>query len=175
MKLYLLLLLVTFFPGCSNNSQENNIGKNEPIQAEAYDLNESTNIILTLIKGEKLPLILAESENDTEKIDTLLKNFSPSEIAFEAEVLNQEKPVVILYYDPIDNNQEIIGLLTEFAQKYTDSLKFVKIDKEKLFKITEKSEIDVFPTIAIINDREEVARLEKPAITSLDAELQKFM
>lgn len=172
MKQSLLFLLLVFLPSCSNTMHEKN---NQQSQAEIYDLNESTNIILSLIKKEELPLILAESENDADKVDTLLKNFSPSEIAFEAEVLNQENPVVLLYYDPLNNNDQIIELFTEFAKKYHDSLKFVKIDKDKLFKITERSEVDVFPTLVVINNRQEIARFERPALNLLEAELQKFI
>jgi thioredoxin-like negative regulator of GroEL len=172
MKLLPLFLLFFLFPGCLNNQQEKTDAQHD---YEIYDLNESSAVILSLVKKNELPLILAESETDTDKIDTLLKNFSPSEIAFEVEVLNQEKPVVIVYYDPTENNDEIITALTESAKKHKDNVKFVKIDKDKLFKLTEKSEIDTFPTVLIIKDRIEVARFERPTMSLLDDELQRFV
>jgi hypothetical protein len=172
MKLSLMLMLMIVLPGCSNNQQEKN---DQHPQTEVYDLNESTNIILSLLKKEELHLILDESENNKEKIDTLLKNFSPSEMAFEAEVLSQEKPVVIFYFDPTENNDEIMAKLTELATKYNDVLKFVKIDREKLFKITEQGAVDVFPTLMIIHNRAEVIRFEKPDLTSLETELGNYI
>lgn len=172
MKPISLFLFLIILPGCFFTQQQE--FESESVE-EVYDLNESSNIIISLLKKDELPLVLAESEQDKESIDTLIKNFSPSEMAFEAEVLNHKKPVIILYYDPADNNQNIINALTELAQTYKDTWKFVKIDKEKLFKITQNSEVDVFPTVMIIHNRKELGRLEKPSSASLENELKKIV
>ena len=173
MKSLFLLFFLILLPGCLINKQQETPENKIPV--ELYDLNESTDIILSLLKKDELTTILAESNQDKEQIDILIKNFSPSEMAFEAEVLSHENPVVVLFFDPIDNNTEIIKKLTELAKRYQDSLKFIKINREKLFKITEKSEVDIFPTIMIIHNRNEVSRIEKPILTTLEDKIQKII
>ena len=174
MKLSFLVLLLIFLPHCSSEqTKEAVITREEEI--EVYDINASTNIILALLKEDKLATVLAEDEQDKDKIDTLIKNFSPSEMAFEAEVLSYKNPVVILYYNLADNNADLLKILTELAKKYKDTLKFVKVDKEKLFKITERSEVDIFPTLMVMHERQEMGRLEKPTLSSLETDLQKII
>ncbi len=173
MKLKLLLLFFVILPGCSINKPEET--NPSTLCVEVYDLNESTDIIISLLKKDALKKVLAESDRDKDRIDTLIKNFSPSEMAFEAEVLNHNNSVVILYYDPTVNNDEIITKLTELAKKYENDLKFVKIDKDKLFYLAKQSEIDDFPTLMIMHNRNEVGRLEKPIITTMEKEIQKIL
>ncbi len=173
MKSSLLFLFLIILPGCSINKQQET--SENKISVEVYDLNKSTDIIISLLKKDELKTILAESGQDREGIDTLIKNFSPSEMAFEAEILNHKNPVVLLFYDPNENNTEIIELLAELAKKYENSLKFIKIDTKKLFRVTQKSEVDILPTVMVIHNRNELGRLENPIITTLEDELQKII
>lgn len=169
------MLLLALLPGCISNEEkvaEKHEQKIEvPVKEEnlLYDLDESASIIFELLKKDELATVLAESEQDKEKIDTLINNFSPSEMAFEAEVLNYKDPVVLLFYNPNDSTTSALeAKLKELAKKYHDKFKFVKINSEKLFKLAQQAEIDVFPTIMIMHNRKEVSRIEKPDVVTVE-------
>lgn len=146
-------------------------------QELVYDLNESTSIIMSLLKNGNISEILAEeAQNSPDTIDILIKNFSPAEMAFEAEVLNFKDPVVILFYDETNSNHERIDAsFKELAFRYQNKAKFVKIEVTKLFKLVEQALVNSVPTLLVINKRVEVGRVEKPDPALFDTELNSLL
>lgn len=182
-----LIIIFFFLPGCTSSDKEKHqsppaaeIKKN---QAEiAVDLNESTEIILELLKKNDIKSILspeiAESHVDNTKdtIDTLLKNFSPAQMAFEAEVLNFNDPVIILYYDSSSSDYKTImnGFL-ETALANQHNAKFVYIEVKKLFSLADYAEINEVPTVLLMYHRSEQGRIENIYPSLLQPEIMKLL
>ncbi|MGC2310819.1 MAG: thioredoxin family protein [Candidatus Babeliaceae bacterium] len=156
---FLLILNMVFLSACDRSQEKIAV----PVTQEerpVYDLNESTDIIIVLIKTDKLPQVLAD--HDAEGLSLLLKNFSPAEMAFEAEVLNYEQPVLVFFFDT-HVNQADKNVFQAVAEAYKEKIKCVAVDAEKLFRIAQQSEVDVLPTYLFINQRKEINRLENSA------------
>jgi thiol-disulfide isomerase/thioredoxin len=126
-------------------------------QQETYliSLNDSTDIILQLIKRDNLTQILEDT--DPEKLDFLIKNFTPAEIAFESEVLNALTPIIIYFYDSTKPDQNaLLPYLEECAKKYDNQLKFVVIDFDKLPTLLRKFAFEQVPALSVMRDRQEI-------------------
>jgi thioredoxin-like negative regulator of GroEL len=143
-KLYVIFLL--FLTGCSS--------KQDTASHEALvDLVESTTIIRSLLCQNKLGQLL--EEHDPEQLDILINNFSPASMAFESEVLSTTVPLVCAYfYQDSPQEQAFIKNLNALAAEYDNKVKFVIIDAEKLFSIAQAAEINTFPAIAWVRNRE---------------------
>jgi hypothetical protein len=155
-RLFYSLSFLFFLVGCAQQPQKTTVIETEPSESLLYDLDESTRIIMQLIATQKLPQVLVDQDPDA--IDVLLKNFSPVEMAFEAEVLNYEGPVLLYFYEK--EEPSIIKGLEKIATFYKDKLKVVIINNEKLFRIAQNSEVDIFPTFMVIENRQEKGRIE---------------
>lgn len=123
------------------------------------DLDESAQIIIELIHNNKFSGMLENS--DPRVVATLVKNFSPAELALEAEVLNWPMPVVIWFAnsesDPYKKMKQAIGHVAEI---FSQQIKFVEIDVTKIYSIAQNARISVTPTLMMVYNRQEVERIE---------------
>jgi hypothetical protein len=85
--LFIIVSSLCFLPSCSG--QENQSSDESGI----YDLIESTEIIMRLIKEDRLKEILVNEDPD---LNILLYNFSPAQMALKVEVLNAECPSILV-------------------------------------------------------------------------------
>jgi len=147
-KLYYIFFLV-LLSCCSTKA---------PQQASVLcDLYESSRIIKELIDTKSLKKIL--DDIDDAGLEKLILNFSPAQIALEAEALSQEGDVALIFYNNKTHYQPLHKELCDLQQTYS-AIKFIEINSEELFNIAEQSEVTTFPTIIIINDRKEICRFE---------------
>jgi len=173
----LLALLTSFlalFPHCTGNrvqeKQSLDFMEEKEDTSFVIDLNKSTKIIMKLIEKNDLAKVLEDTGQ--EGIDLLIKNFSPSEMAFEADVLNSINPAFVLFFKAKNSGlKNVLDTLEINAKALEGTVRFVKIDAEELFKIASISEIDTFPTMLLIKNREEVERWEGQE--SIDAAISK--
>lgn len=88
MRLYAHFLLMVLLSGCGNEQQISGSQFSGETQHESVmqSLDVSTQIVMQLLKQDALSKVLEES--DPASLARLVKNFSPSEMALEAEVLN---------------------------------------------------------------------------------------
>jgi thioredoxin family protein len=129
------------------------------------DLNDSTTIILAMLRApdvEKTLASLLEDDDATpEKINFLIKNFSPAEIAFETEVLSFGEPVIVVFYSPTDEGwktlREELNALTCTSEK---KVKVVFVNTDELWKIAQQAQISTLPTISIMKNRTEILHLD---------------
>ncbi len=177
--LYYIVPIILIFNACEDQ-QKKIIEKksNEKDSSQlVVDLNESAALIIELLKKNAINKVLVEdAQKSSDTIDTLIKNFSPAEIAFESEVLNFEKPVVVLFYDnESPEAQHIDNSFEALAYNFYNKAKFVKVDVVKLFKLAEQASIDVAPTLLVIHNRKEIGRLKNPELALLDTELSTIL
>lgn len=162
-KFWFLTILIILLPNCSGNS-----GEKRTLEKNIYNLDESTDIILKLIHTQKLSDILIDSTE--ENVDLLIRNFSPAEIAFESEVLNCTLPAVLIFFKKNDSNlSEIKIILDKMASEYTDKIKFVEIDVDRLIKIAQNGEVTNTPTILIVANREERSRIGNFSVNNIES------
>ena len=171
---YVIFVALLICPGCSFFQQKNINKENNQDPREVINLETSVQIIKKLICKKELYKILEEHSNP-ESINLLINNFSPAEMAFEAEALNQELPALVIYFTPDDNQWPSLSILFEnLAQDYKPFGKFISINSEKLFKLAEKAGIENTPTAIIIQERKEIKRLERLTVSSF-SELTNYV
>ena len=123
-------------------------------QATIYNLDESTQIVLALIQGDSLSMLLEHSDQDN--IEAVLKNLSPAEIAFEAEVLNCQDPVFVLFAtESCPDYAALKEMLEDEATLFQEKAKFVEIDVDKLFKLAQVMSVTEIPLLMFIRERVE--------------------
>ena len=175
-----LLTFILFFSGCNNEKplqqqlhKESNTQLKQPVSELVVDLNQFTTFVIELIKTNDIAKILGEgAQNSQEMITALIKNFSPAEIAFEAEVLNYEKPVTLLFYDKNNEQAQTMNLVfNALATQNSNKSKFVTINVTELFKLADQAAINVVPTLMVIYNKIEIGRVENPLPAMLDTEL----
>jgi len=97
--------------------------------------------------------------SDAEDIDRLIKNFSPVEIAFEAEVLNCTLPTMLFFVEKSDPDYYFMhNIIEETARVYYQKIKCVEIDTDELFTITEPFFFERLPALFLMHQRHETAR-----------------
>lgn len=160
--------LLLILSGCQRSERD------EYPETHYIDLNTSAKIILNLIHTGELKKVLQEDAT-ANGIDLLIKNFSPSELAFEAEVLNAQIPVVVVFVKDTKNSDEIKKIMNKLAEENKDKIRFVLVDSEILFKLTEHSEVDIFPTISLIHERDEKKRIESFDIATLESQIRQLI
>lgn len=139
---------------------------------ELYDLNASTEIVVALFKSGDIHELIIDA--DPEKIDSLIKNLSPVEIALEVEALNYEGPVALLFFKAGDAWSSIRQQIVALAKEYSH-VKFIQVDAQKLSRITEDAEINDFPAIIFLQRREEIARIEPITIETLQKDIRDII
>lgn len=154
-----LLFQCLLLSSCGVHQEEVEQLTDQGVGIVVYDLEQSTNIIIKLIKTGELSTVLAE--HNKEAPDLMINNFSPSEMAFEAEVLSNQNPVLVLFYDSVSTSA--LAILEKCAELYKDTIKCVAVNAEQLFRVTQHSDVDSIPTFILINEREEIGRIEKLA------------
>jgi thioredoxin 1 len=146
---YVLVLVLPFLSACS-------VPKNESIKESVQPLvrlTDSTHIIRELISTKNLGKVL--EPHTTEQMELLINNFSPAQLAFEAEVFATTIPLVVVYY--YENNvheQMFIQQLEKLAIEYDDKVKFVVVDIDALFSLAQDADIEKVPTVILTRDRE---------------------
>lgn len=152
-KIFFLSLL--FLTSCNSLTT----GKNESFES-LVDLSDSTKLIRVVVSQSKLDELL--EQHDPEQLELLLNNFSPAQMAFEAEVLSTTVPLVVIYYfkeGPQEKN--FIKQLDKLAKNNEHKVKIVIIDSDKLFSLAQDAEIETFPTIIFSKNREILDRITK--------------
>jgi len=134
----------------------------KPCNAQiAIDLLESTQIIRELIMTDKLCTIIDATK---EQVDLFINNFSPAQLALEAEVLSCQTPVIACYCTAIDHTT--IELIQQLAEEYT-TIKFVIIDADALFSLVQDSDIQEVPVLCFVQNREIIDRISLPIARSV--------
>lgn len=112
----------------------------------------SVKIINELLNSDSLSDILEDA--DPEKLDFLINNFSPAEIAFESEVLSCTMPVLLYVYKECSDAQ-LLAIIEEHYQTY----KIVLIDADVFPMIAESLQISEYPVFICFDQGVEVFRL----------------
>lgn len=122
------------------------------------ELNETANIILSLIQSNSVTMLIENTP--LEEIELILKNFSPTELAFHVDVINYPQPVVAFFYNKSTAEFASIGaLLKEQARLFRNKIHFVLIDADQLFKTLSVARVFSFPTLVFYHNQTELARL----------------
>ena len=146
------IFLAILLTGCSQENT-NSSDDNASLLSPLINLVESTHIIRALISQNEIGHLL--EEHDPELLTLLLDNKSPAQMAFEAEVLSSIIPLVVVYYFQNDKEQNMfIDELKALAFKYKNEAKFVIADAEKLFSLVEDAQLETFPAILFVKERE---------------------
>lgn len=124
------------------------------------NLAESANLIFLLVKTDDLHKVLEPAHNP-EDLKRLIINNSPAEMAFEAEVLNHDTPVLLYFTETVTTSSPDHILVKKLAAQCSQKLKTVIIPHDKLFKITTISSVEELPTLLLIHHRAEITRWEK--------------
>lgn len=147
------LIFLAFCSGCFNKQTEI-ITPDEAV----VDLYNSTKIIKELLHTKQLSKILEPST--PQELELLITNFSPAEMAFEAEVLNSEQLSILFFTQKTDPLYQILHALFEQKAREFVSIKFVEIDTELLFKLAQTFNLSDGSTLLLMHARQEVARFE---------------
>jgi Thioredoxin len=153
---YLLALVLPFLSAC-------NAPKNEGIEEASQPLvrlTESTIIIRELISSKQLEKVL--EPHTVEQAELLINNFSPAELAFEAEVFTTTIPLVIVYYcEDTAQERAFIQQLAALALEYDDHVKFVVVDIDALFSLAQDAGIEKSPTLILTRNRDILERRDE--------------
>ena len=129
-------------------------------------LTESTQIVRELIAKNALGALLEEHE--PEQFDLLLNNFSPAQMAFEAEVLSSTTSLVIVYfYEDSPAEQEYIRECEQLAIRYNGKVKFVVIDMDALFVLAQDTNVTTSPTLFFVHGRDLLKKVAGPITISM--------
>ena len=124
-----------------------------------HDLDKTTQTVLGFIQENSLATIIETIES--EEIESLLKNYSPAQMVFQAEVYGSPLPTVILFYEKGEPfSEQAVAVLQDLSIEFENRLKFIKINSNALFKIAEQENIQQLPTFLIIYNKKEAERLE---------------
>lgn len=145
------LFLLFFLAACTFNTQE----QDAPFKF-LIDLESSTKIIRALICDNKLDTIL--ETHDSKQLDRLLNNFSPAQMAFEVEVLATTIPLVVVYYYQNAPEDTFLKELDQLAATDPEKIKFVVVNADTLFTLAQEAEVEQFPTILVVKNREIIER-----------------
>ena len=150
-KIYLLILSCSILLLNACNKEEKNDFVHDDSDQVIYFSN-SVKIIRELLKSDSLSAILEDV--DSEKLDFLINNFSPAEIAFESEVLSCIIPVVLYAYQKYID-QKLLAIIKERYQTY----KIVLIDADAFPAIVESLQVNEYPMFIFFDQRVEAFRL----------------
>jgi len=139
----------------------------QPADSRVVNFDDSVTLIRAYIQENVLEKLFADHVWQ-EELDLLLKNYSPAALAFEAEVLQVEQPVLVVFLDSqMDQQSSIQDMLNEKAVEYASKLKIVIVQACKYPSLTKQALIDELPAALIIKDRAEVNRLEGGNLATL--------
>src|ERR1700722_10163639 len=112
---YILVLILPFLSACSTPKNDDTKESTQPL----VRLTDSVIIIRELISTKRLEKVL--EPHTVEQMELLVNNFSPAQLAFEAEVFTTTMPLVIIYYyEDSAHEQTFIQQLEELAIEYDD-------------------------------------------------------
>lgn len=172
MRFYLLILLLCMLSGC-NNQRESSQQQTAAKENTLHNLDASAEVIMHLIEKQALSTVF--EQHDPQIINQLIKNFSPAEIALEAEVLNWPQPVILFFTQKKNPDYSAMHDIVErAASAYEPQIKFIEIDADELFKITAQFHFDRLPALLLMHQRAEVARAEDLNNENFKLELQKL-
>jgi len=148
LKMALFVPFLISLPGC--RAQKPAVPVDE---SSIINFSESVCIIRSLLCTNSLSTILEDI--DPKKLDFLINNFSPAEIAFESEVLSCTLPVVIYCYRSLIDEQ----IITAIRSAYVDH-KIVTINADDFPYVADSFAIKKYPALIFMKQREEVERVE---------------
>jgi hypothetical protein len=143
-------------------------GREMPARPVVYELKDSADIIKSLISMQRLDLVL--HNNNKSVVEQLISNFSPAEMAFEAELLACTRPVLAVFVHDYHKQQEIQQVLEKKALAHLNQVKIVAIDSHELFRIAQLCDVDTI-TCMIIYERQELFRCENINQAMIEQEL----
>jgi hypothetical protein len=151
-----LVLVLPFLSACNASKHE----FAEEVAQPLVRLTESTTIILELISSKQLGKVL--EPHTAEQAELLINNFSPAQLAFEAEVFTTTTPLVVVYYyaDTL-YEQAFIKQLEALALEYDDKVKFVVVDIDALFSLAQDADIEKSPTLILARNRDILERRDE--------------
>lgn len=80
---------------------------------------------------------------------------------FRQQVLEEEKPVSVLFWSP--SSEECIQLVSEIEQNFDkEKSKLVKIDTYRNLKVKKRYNVDNVPALLVFRNGEQIKRLENP-------------
>lgn len=136
----------------------NQFAENVPLYNydQVYSLDESTQIMRSLIKNDNLSKIMLPDQ--ASYLDFYINNYSPSYLAFEAEVSAHRNPVLVICC----NNQELIILepVCRTLMARYPGLKIISVNDETLPSIVAMLKVTVLPAFIFIDQRTELGRVE---------------
>lgn len=99
---------------------------------------------------------------------------------FEAEVLEVSKsmPVMVDYYSPkCEPCQELMPEVHDLAEKYSEQMKFGKLDITQSRRLAIGQKVLGLPTMCFYRDGEKVSQLTGDDLTAaeIEAEIKKFI
>ena len=162
-RILVYLPLLCMLPSCMQ-SDVTTTQSNEDEQEIIYDLNDSTDIILALLKSGELSNVLKD-DVDSDELDTFIKNVSPAWMAFQTEVLYCTLPVLVCYCTHLQMEQCKQWLL-QLHEQYPH-IKYVVVNEDKLLSVALQSGVKSTPTLLLVKDEETQARFTPPV--DLDA------
>lgn len=166
-----VLALLCLLTGCESPKSQPATLDQENILCS---LDESTQIIMHLLEKNALSTVLEPSE--PEAIQRLIKNFSPAELALEAEALNWQTPVVFFFVQKDSPGYNSMHMsINQTALENNGTIKFVEVDADELFKVAKSFDIETLPALLLMNNRAEVMRVEGVTKESLQADIQKLL
>lgn len=125
---------------------------------------------------EKQALSTVFEQNDTQVINQLIKNFSPAELALEAEVLNWLQPVILFFAQREHAAyQKMHEIMEQFAKVYESQIKFTEVDVNELLKVADQFHLAALPALLVMYQRAEIARGEDLNGETFKDELQKLI
>lgn len=172
MRFYIPFLLPCLLSGCNPQKEPSSL----PIRTESplHDLDISAQIIIHLIEKQALSTVLEQS--DPQAINRLVKNFSPAEMALEAEALNWPHPVILFCIQKESLSYPVMhNTIEQAAAAHEAHIKFIEIDAHELFKVIEQFNFDRLPALILMYQRAEVARAEGLQIENFKVELQRLI
>lgn len=142
------ILGLLLLPACAQDQTDNN---------NVIDFADSVIIIRELLRSNSLAKILENPEPG--QLDFLINNFSPAEIAFESEVLNCTDSVIVFCYQKLPDQNLIAGLQKKYPEQ-----KIVLINGDQFPFLMYDLEVESYPTILMVKQREEIERFEEQRV-----------
>lgn len=169
-KHYVIIGLLLTLTACTNKDVVSHKVEDEPCM---YNLDNSTQIIVQLIEQGDLAKITEKTSVDS--VDRLIKNFSPAEMALEVEVLNWEQPVIMFFIgSDVEDYQKLEMMVDAVARKHKE-IKFVEIDSNELFKLSDIFDIKQVPALLLMYQRKEIVRAEGLNTENVEQKLQELI
>lgn len=135
------------------------------------DLNRNVELVIDLIKQDKLLSIFKQEEH--KKIRVAIKNMSPADFALQIELDNNTIPVIFYFHKDLLNLAEKTEINT-IAKKYHTKFKIIVINIEELY-IFRQAVIKSFPAAIIVYTQEQIQIINEIDPKNIQQDLEKLI